>query len=110
MSEFTIGEFKNSLEEITTSLGAILEKLEQCNLDVELERTPGRSAICSGPVIIGSACAKAVKEEFTVRDLAETIGALRDWVSDVTSKLSVFDPSVAFDAAQWPSTDEDTSA
>lgn len=103
---YTIGEFGTSLSEISNALDAILERLNECDPNVELDTTPGRTGICQGPIIVGGVCVAPEVDNFRVADLVETVEGLRDWVNDVTSKLSVFDPSAALDSTSWPIANE----
>ncbi len=109
MSVFTVGEFGSSLEGVADSLNAILAKLGKCNQNVGLESTEGRTAICSGPIIIAGACAPRETDTFTVGDLTETVEALRDWVQDVATKLSTFNPSATLDGPPWPGADDSSA-
>jgi hypothetical protein len=101
---YTIGELATALSGIADSLDRIAGEINRCDMKTEVDTTPGRTAICSGPVIVATACRSMVPETFTVGDLAETVEGLRDWVRDVSSKLSNYAPSAPIDVAPWPST------
>ncbi|MFH1688790.1 MAG: hypothetical protein ABIE42_00960 [Candidatus Eisenbacteria bacterium] len=110
MSAFTIGDFTTDLSGVVNSLNGIAEKLNQCDPDIEIDNTPGKTAVCSVPIVSGSVCATAIKERFTVAGLIETVEGLRDWVRDVESKLGGYDPATPLDAGAWPPSDESTNA
>jgi hypothetical protein len=88
---YTIGNFAGALNGIAASLSGIADELNQCDLDAVIDNTPGRTAICQTPIVKGGMCVAAIKDGFTVRDLAETVEGLRDWVLDVQTKLGDFD-------------------
>ncbi len=109
MSAFTIGDFATDLSGVVNSLNGIAEKLDQCDLDIEIDGTPGKTAICSVPIVKSGVCAAAIKQGFTVRDLVETVEGLRDWVLDVQSKLGNYDPATPLDAGTWPQSNASAS-
>ncbi|MCK4408547.1 MAG: hypothetical protein KAW67_00585 [Candidatus Eisenbacteria sp.] len=110
MSGYTIGDFAGALNGIAESLSGIAEELNQCDLDAVIDNTPGRTAICQGPIFGGGMCIAAIKDPFKVRDLVETVEGLRDWVADVQSKLANYDATASLDSGAWPASDEEASA
>ncbi len=102
MPGFTIGEFTAALTGIIGSLSGLADGLSHCDPDVEIDNTPGRTAICQGPIIAGSACAAPARERFTIADLVETIEGLRDWVGDVRSRLANYDPATSLEDGLRP--------
>jgi hypothetical protein len=98
MAAYTVGEFANALKGVADALGGISERLNSCDLDVVIDGTPGRTAICQGPVIKAGMCLTSGAEVFRVRDLLETVEGLRDWVEDVRSKLDNYDVTAALDS------------
>ena len=99
MSALTIGDLATNLNEVTNSLNSIAEKLNQCDLDIEIDSTPGLTVVCSVPIFRGGICAAPVKERFTVRDLNETVEAIRDWINDIRSELGNYDPATSLGGA-----------
>ncbi len=104
MAGLTIGELATALNGIASSLDGLAGEINHCSVKVQIDPTPGRTAICSVPVINTNMCRPVIPETFTVGDLAETVKGLRDWVNDVTSKLSNYASSAPIDVAPWPST------
>lgn len=100
---YTINELATALGEIVNSLNGIAEKLNQCDLDMEINNTPGRTVICSVPIFRAGICAAPDKERFVVRDLSETVEGIRDWIGDVQSELGDYDPAMPLDGAASPS-------
>jgi hypothetical protein len=98
----TIGELATALNGIADSLDGLAKEISRCKQDVPIDATPGRSAICSSPVIITGMCKPVVPDTFTVGDLCETVKGLRDWTRDVTTKLANYQSSSPIDAAPWP--------
>lgn len=107
---YTVDELATALGGIISSLNGIAEQLSHCNPDAEIDNTPGKTAICSGPIVIANKCVAPVKERFTVADLVETVEGLGDWVLDVQLKLGNYDPATPLDAGTWPQSNESTSA
>ena len=110
MSALTIGDFATDLTEVVNSLNNIAEKLNLCDLDLEIASTPGLTIICSVPIFRGGICAAPDKERFTVRDLNETVEAIRDWINDIQSELGGYDPATTLGGDASPPPDESTSA
>ena len=99
---YTIGELATALNGIADSLDGLAGEISRCNLEAEIDNTPGRTAICQGPVIISGMCRPVIPDTFTVGNLCETVKGLRDWTRDVTSKLSKYKSSAPIDNAPWP--------
>ena len=102
---YTIGELATALSGIADSLDRIAGEINRCDMKTEIDTTPGRTAVCSGPVIVKTACRPVPTESFTVGDLAETVEGLRDWARDVSSKLANYDASTPLDVAPWATSD-----
>lgn len=107
---YTTGEFATALGGIVSSLNGIAEELSHCDLKAEIDSTPGRTVICQVPIFRGGICAAEDRDSFTVADLNETIGGLRDWVLDVQTKLGSYDPATPLDSGTWSPPNESTSA
>ena len=88
---YTIGDFASALHEITDLLDNIAGDLGHCNLDAAVDKTPGKTVICSLPVFMAEMCRAPAKDDFTVRDLLETVEGLKGWVLDIESKLTTYD-------------------
>jgi hypothetical protein len=102
MSAYTIGNFAGALGVVAESLNGIADELKLCDLDTEIDNTPGRTAICQGPVVVSGVCAAATKDPFTVADLVETVEGIRDWVLDVQTKLGNYDSATPLDDGLRP--------
>ena len=102
MACVTIGELATALNGIADSLDGLAGEINRCKQDAQIDTTPGRSAICSTPVITSGMCRPVVPDTFTVADLGGTVKGLRDWVRDVTSKLAKYKSSAPIDEAPWP--------
>ena len=98
---YTIGEFSTALSGLVESLGKISDELSHCNPAAEIDRTPGRTAICQAPPITASQCLTEIKDPFTVADLVELVEGLRDWIGDVQGKLGNYDSMTPLDGGTW---------
>ncbi|MCK4512607.1 hypothetical protein KAW64_12760, partial [bacterium] len=98
----------NALNGIVTSLDGIAGRLGACQLDAEINNTPGRVVVCQSPIVVGDQC-MAPKDEspaagpITVSHLLEAVEALRDWALDVNRKLSEYPSTAAIDVASGTS-------
>jgi hypothetical protein len=105
---YTIGTFASALGDLVGSLNAIAEELGQCDPGAEIDPTPGRTAICGGPVLVGGVCVAPERESFTVGDLVETVEGIRNWIEDVRARLGNYDPEIELDSGSWSSDLETT--
>ena len=101
-ARYTIGAFASALKEVADSLDNIAGELGRCNLETEVDKTPGRTVICSLPIYMAEMCRAPVRDKFTVAELMETVTALRDWIRDIDSKLSSYDSSTPLDDGLKP--------
>ena len=102
MAAFTVGDFATDLSEIVNLLNGIADKLKQCDPDAEIDKTPGKTAICSTPVVVVGKCAAPVKERFNILDLVETVEGLQGWVDDVRARLANYDPATSLEDGLRP--------
>ncbi|MFH1865288.1 MAG: hypothetical protein ABIK85_05335, partial [Candidatus Eisenbacteria bacterium] len=62
MSAYTIGDFAGALSGVAESLNDIAVKLSHCDPGAEIDSTPGRTAICQTPIVVGGVCAAAIRD------------------------------------------------
>jgi len=98
---YTIGDFATSLGELVGSLNNIAAELSHCDPGSEIERAPGRTAICQSPPCVTGACSNEITGPFAVKDLVEMVDGLRGWIGDVQKRLGDFDPSTPLDGGTW---------
>ena len=107
---YTVGEFATALNGISQTLNGIADQLKLCDQKAQIETTPGRSPICQGPIISGSACMLSIKDPFIVADLVETVEGIRDWVLDVETKLGLYTSETVLDGGSWTVAPEETES
>jgi hypothetical protein len=95
--KYTLGEFATDFGGVARSLSKLADKLKGCDQAAPIDKTPGRTFICQGPIVQGASCIAAKTDRFTVADLIKTVEGIRSWVADVESKLGTYDPSTPLD-------------
>jgi len=93
MPEYTVGEFVTALGGIIGSLNGLADDLSHCNLETDIEKTPGRKVICQVPVMGGSECRLKGRVDVKASDLVEAIAALSLWAKDIRSTLDGVNPA-----------------
>jgi hypothetical protein len=108
VSDYTIGDFATALEGLIASLDGIADDLKECDQAARIDNTPGIKIICGLPILMSGNCVapESPTGDFSVADLVVTVEDIKDWITDIRSKLANYDATTEIDSGDWSPREE----